>query len=178
MYFPEVIIYWYSKKYSVLNSPVSQYVTGILPENMPKLVSHNGNFKALQVIWFYRCVLLFFQYMTPTLFSLRWHSNASVMASHKCCSSGSNSHSVSCVDMQLHEGWKAKWHATVTGKTFVSSLSFGVPGLQQGNVTLLENHALWLINYCINVLWACVRHLRVIEHTKTSWMYFSKSDSW
>lgn len=56
------------------------------------------------------------------------------MAFHERCSSGGHSHNVSCVDVQLCEGWKAHGHATIIGENILSSVSFGVSGLKQGNV--------------------------------------------
>ncbi len=73
------------------------------------------------------------------------------MATRDCCCSGGHSHHVGCVYGQLCEEWKGKDQATVIGKTILPAVPFGVSGIQEGNVALLENQALWHINYCTHV---------------------------
>lgn len=62
------------------------------------------------------------------------------MASHNCCFSGGHSYNISCVYVQLCEGWQGNQHSTEIGKTILSVVSFGLSELQQGNDALLEKH--------------------------------------
>lgn len=69
------------------------------------------------------------------------------MVCHSGCSLCGLRHNFSCVYVQLCDGRKGEEHATPIGKTIL----FGVSVLQQGNVALPENQAIWLMNYCTHV---------------------------
>lgn len=143
-YFGEVLVqpYYMSHRHATL----------LFPENMPKLVCHNGNFRlfrnALGYVIVQMCCVFLDLFMTPTLFFLRWSSEAFAMASCERCSSDGHNDNVNCVYVQLCEGWKGKEHARYIGKTILSaSVTFVCPQ-GNGNVVLQENQALWHTNYC------------------------------
>lgn len=64
------------------------------------------------------------------------------MASHNCCFSVGHSHDVSCVHVQLREGWQRTQHAPETGKNILFAVPFGVSGLRQGSDALPDNQVL------------------------------------
>lgn len=69
-----------------------------------------------------------------TFSSFRQFRDALAGAFWECRCSGSCRHNVSCLRMQIREGWKVKRHTTSIGKIILSSLSV----MQQGNVVLQE----------------------------------------